>query len=133
MAIGWRPLDLDAGFLPFVHGLGIQVALSDPAFMALQGKEPLPHHADGDGWEFPYDPVKVDELLEGGDERAKEMAGYAAAWGREAVNGSFRTWEDVRELRKEWEGPLVLKGILSVEVRRVCPCLRLFHIADSCL
>ena len=32
------------------------------------------------------------------------------------MNGVFRSWEDVRFLKKNWEGPLIIKGILSVEV-----------------
>ena len=39
MALGWRPLDLDVGFHPFGHGLGIQIALSDPVFMRKHGED----------------------------------------------------------------------------------------------
>lgn len=118
MAIGWRPLDLDAGFLPFAHGLGIQIALSDPVFVAKH----CPHLARGEvvpdpGPEaFPYDARRQDALIAAGDEKATEMVRLARAWGGEAVNGTFRSWEDVRFLRKSWEGPLVLKGIMSPEV-----------------
>ena len=117
MAIGWRPADLDNAFLPFVHGVGIQVALSDPAFMRAQGGRAP--HGEGEVPEFPYDPAKVRELYEKGDERTREMVELAAAWGRESVNGTFRTWEDVRFLRKNWEGPLIVKGILAPQVRGV--------------
>ena len=112
MAVGWRPLDIDASFLPFVHSVGCQVALSDPVFMAAQGLEP---HTDADAPEFPYDPRRVDELSRSGDARTKELMRLAGAWGGQAVNGVFRTWEDVRFLRKNWEGPVVVKGIMSVE------------------
>ena len=33
--LGWRPRDLDAAFLPFIHGQGIAQYTSDPVFMAL--------------------------------------------------------------------------------------------------
>ena len=122
MAIGWRPIDLYAGFLPFGHGLGMQIALSDPAFMGLQGLAPFP---DTDVAGFPYDADETEQRIAAGDERAGTRAQMAAAWGREAVNGSFRTWEDLRFLRKHWEGPLVLKGIMCLEVRRLfLPLLR---------
>src|SRR5690606_3110482 len=33
--LGWRPRDLDAAFLPFIHGQGIAQYTSDPVFRAL--------------------------------------------------------------------------------------------------
>ena len=80
MAIGWRPIDLDAGFLPFGHGLGMQIALSDPAFMALQGLAPFP---DTDVAGFPYDADETEQRIAAGDERAGTRAQMAAAWGRD--------------------------------------------------
>ncbi|KAI0694705.1 FMN-dependent alpha-hydroxy acid dehydrogenase [Earliella scabrosa] len=112
MAVGWRPLDIDASFLPFVHSVGCQVALSDPVFMAAQGLEP---HTDADAPEFPYDPRRADELSRSGDARTQELMRLAGVWGGQAVNGVFRTWEDVRFLRENWDGPVVVKGIMSVE------------------
>ncbi|KAI0763553.1 FMN-dependent alpha-hydroxy acid dehydrogenase [Trametes elegans] len=112
MAIGWRPYDVDSAFLPFIHSVGIQVALSDPAFMRACGHEPFAHD---DVPEFPYDPAKFDQLHAQGDAKTKRAVELAAAWGQQAVNGMFRTWEDMRFLRKNWEGPLIIKGIVSVE------------------
>jgi lactate 2-monooxygenase len=34
-SLGWRPRDLDLGYLPFAHGLGIAQYTSDPAFLRL--------------------------------------------------------------------------------------------------
>ncbi|OSC98028.1 FMN-dependent alpha-hydroxy acid dehydrogenase [Trametes coccinea BRFM310] len=112
MAIGWRPYDIDSSFLPFLHSVGNQVALSDPAFMKAQGLEP---NAADDLTEFPYDPAKVDELNAKGDEKTRRSVTLAAAWGQQAVNGMFRSWEHLKFLRQNWEGPLILKGILSPE------------------
>ena len=48
--------------------------------------------------------------------------------GREAVADAIRLdesldWNDVRELRRRWPGPLILKGILSVaDARRAAEC-----------
>ena len=32
--LGWRPHDIETAYLPFLHGVGIQVGTSDPVFMA---------------------------------------------------------------------------------------------------
>lgn len=113
MAIGWRPLDIDSSFLPFIHSVGCQVALSDPAFMKAQGLEPF---GEADQPQFPYDPRKFDELYANGDAKTKQLVQLAGAWGGQAVNGVFRTWEHVRFLKKNWEGPLIVKGIMCAEV-----------------
>ncbi|KAI0671172.1 FMN-dependent alpha-hydroxy acid dehydrogenase [Trametes maxima] len=111
-AIGWRPHDIDTAFLPFVHSVGIQIALSDPAFMKAQGLEPF---SDDVIPEFPYDPLKFDKLYREGDEKVRQGMQLASAWGQQAVNGVFRTWEHLKFLRENWEGPLILKGIVSVQ------------------
>jgi lactate 2-monooxygenase len=38
--LGWRPRDLDLGFLPFLKGQGIAQYTSDPAFRALLAQSP---------------------------------------------------------------------------------------------
>ncbi|KAI8986151.1 FMN-dependent alpha-hydroxy acid dehydrogenase [Trametes punicea] len=111
MTLAWRPYDVDTSFSPFLHSIGNQVALSDPAFMKLQGLE---LNAEDAVPEFPYDPAKFDELSMRGDEKARRAMRLAAAWGEQAVNGVFRSWEQLKFLRKNWAGPLILKGILSV-------------------
>ena len=37
-------------------------------------------------------------------------------WLGECNSGTFKTWEDVKFLKDNWEGSLVLKGIQSVGV-----------------
>ncbi|KAI0642926.1 FMN-dependent alpha-hydroxy acid dehydrogenase [Trametes meyenii] len=111
-AIGWRPHDIDTVFLPFIHSVGIQIALSDPAFMKAQGVEPF---SDDVIPEFPYNPLRFDKLYLEGDEKVRHGVQLASAWGQQAVNGVFRTWEHLKFLRQNWEGPLILKGIVSVQ------------------
>jgi lactate 2-monooxygenase len=81
--LAWRPRDLDNGFLPFLHGIGIQNYLSDPVFQAALAS-----------------PVDVDP--------AAAIMRYTQVFGDLSL-----TWEDLPFLREHWHGPIVLKGILS--------------------
>ena len=81
--------------------------------MKAQGREP---HAEEDAPAFPYDAARVRELYAQGDRLTRERVELAVEWGKEVVNGTYRTWEDVRFLRKNWEGPVVVKGLLAVQV-----------------
>ena len=82
--LGWRPRDLDNGYLPFLHGVGIQNYLSDPAFRAGQ-------------------PPAVDDDLQTAVLRYTQIFGDLSL-----------TWDDIPFLQGHWNGPIVLKGILSV-------------------
>jgi lactate 2-monooxygenase len=81
--LAWRPRDLDNGYLPFLHGIGIQNYVCDPAFQAGLDR-----------------PVEVDP---GG-----AVLRYTQVFGDLSL-----TWEDLPFLRDHWRGPIVLKGILS--------------------
>lgn len=81
--LAWRPRDLDNGYLPFLHGIGIQNYLSDPAFQARLDR-----------------PVDVDP--------GAAILRYTQVFGDLSL-----TWEDLPFLRDHWRGPIVLKGILS--------------------
>jgi L-lactate dehydrogenase (cytochrome) len=82
--LGWRPRDLDNGYLPFLQGVGIQNHLSDPAFQAGQ-------------------PTSVDDDLQ------TAILRYIQIFGDLSL-----TWDDIPFLQQHWNGPIVLKGILSV-------------------
>jgi lactate 2-monooxygenase len=112
MFLGWRPLDLETAYLPFVHGVGSQVGTSDPVFMARYNLKPRVN----DHPEFPHDSAKSRELVKSGDAKAKENAFLGKEWIGECNSGVFRTWEDVEFLKDNWSGRLVLKGIQSVAV-----------------
>jgi lactate 2-monooxygenase len=83
--IGWRPADLDRGFLPFLKGEGLANYLSDPAFQAKLTK-----------------PV------------AEDPTAAVMHWAQMFPNLGL-TWEDLSFLRDHWDGPIVLKGITSAE------------------
>lgn len=92
-------------------GLGISVGFSDPVFMARFGLEPENKLAT-----FPYEPAKFDKLLKERDKEAERVFKVAYDWMSEISSGGLHRWEDVAFLRKNWEGPLVLKGIQCVAV-----------------
>ena len=110
--IGWRPHDLRSAYLPFAHGVGNQIGRSDPVFMARYNRQPIHEHPA-----FPYDPVEMDQLYLDGDEKTTEAVLFGTEWLKECNSGVYRDWEDLKSLRDNWEGPLVLKGIQSVQVR----------------
>lgn len=115
--IGWRPHDLERSYLPFAHGIGVQVGTSDPVFMARYNKQPITKTEIP----FPYEFDKLDKAFEEGDLKAKESAFLGIEWMKEANSGIYRTWEDLRFLRDNWEGPLIVKGIQCLEVRNIFP------------
>ncbi|KAF9005345.1 FMN-dependent alpha-hydroxy acid dehydrogenase [Hymenopellis radicata] len=111
MCMGWRPYDLDEAYLPFMHGIGIQVGTSDPAFMATQGLEARPDERIP----YPFDPAALDAKRAAGDEHEIQMKMLGRNWSREIHSGLFRTWDELAFVRKHWEGPLIIKGILAVD------------------
>jgi isopentenyl diphosphate isomerase/L-lactate dehydrogenase-like FMN-dependent dehydrogenase len=70
----------------------------------------------GDHPTFPYDPAGLHKLRTAGDEKAIKAAVLGGEWIKEISSGYFRSWNDLEFLRKNWKGPLLLKGIQSVEV-----------------
>jgi lactate 2-monooxygenase len=82
--LAWRPRDLDQAYLPFLRGIGIQNYLSDPAFGAALA-------AAG-----PDDSLMAAVLQ------------YTRMFGDPSL-----TWDDLSFARDHWDGPIVLKGILS--------------------
>lgn len=113
MLHGWRPTDLDTAYWPLNHGLGTEVGLTDPVFMAKFGLEP---HSEDTKGEFPYNAAHIDELIASGDKIATERAQLGQEFFTQ-VTDTGKTWENLKDLRKYWDGPIVLKGILSLEVR----------------
>ncbi|KAF9812184.1 hypothetical protein IEO21_06326 [Rhodonia placenta] len=111
MMIGWRPFDLDTGYLPFGHGVGAQVGLTDPVFMRKVGLDVFPPDAKP---EFPYVAARQDELIAQGDKAATDSQKAGQAFVGEMLDPA-KVWEDLAYLRKHWEGPLIIKGVLCAE------------------
>ncbi|KND94803.1 putative lactate 2-monooxygenase PB1A11.03 [Tolypocladium ophioglossoides CBS 100239] len=93
--LGWRPRDLDTANVPFIVGEGNEVGFQDPVFRRK--------FADKSDGETP-------------EENKISAAMY---WISESFPGVSRSWEDLGLLRKHWDGPIVLKGILSVDDARL--------------
>jgi lactate 2-monooxygenase len=90
------------------------VGTSDPVFMARHNLQPFCEHP-----KFPYEPARQDQLLLAGDEVALRDAFLGREWLREISSGTFKTWDDLKFLRENWDGSLILKGIQSVSVSTI--------------
>ena len=112
--LSWRPHDIARVYLPFGHGVGIQIGTSDPVFMKRWGRAPVSGKEAHP--EFPYDPAACDAQFQAGDEEMQRRVALGTAFLGECNSGKFRSWEDLQFLRDNWDGPLILKGIQSVEV-----------------
>lgn len=94
--VSWRPLDLDAGYLPFATGTGNALGFSDPVFRRR----------------FAAD--------SGGDTPEDNPLAASRAWTSEVFSGDAHSWSDLATLRRLWAeaggaGPVLLKGVLSVD------------------
>ncbi|KAF7320649.1 Fmn dependent [Mycena chlorophos] len=118
MLLGWRPHDLETSYIPFGHGVGVQVGTSDPVFMKSLGKEAVTDGSDDPV--FPYDSREMDKRYAAGDPKLKESVMLGTSWLGECNSGLFRSWEDLKFLRDNWDGPLVLKGIQHVADAEKC-------------
>ena len=86
--LGWRPVDLDQGYLPFLQGKGLAVYFSDPAFRAGLAKPP-----------------------------EQDLPAALLKW-FPIFSGTDHSWEQLSFIREHWDGPIVLKGIQHVEDAR---------------
>jgi isopentenyl diphosphate isomerase/L-lactate dehydrogenase-like FMN-dependent dehydrogenase len=94
-ALAWRPADLDEAYVPFMKGVGNSVGFSDPVF-----REQFAARSGGKKPE--EDPIVASQQWIGG-----------------IFAGKSHSWEDLKLLREEWDGPIVLKGVQDVEDARL--------------
>jgi isopentenyl diphosphate isomerase/L-lactate dehydrogenase-like FMN-dependent dehydrogenase len=86
--LGYRPRDLQRGYLPFLRSIGIQNYLSDPVFRAALAKPP--------------------------EEDPQAAVGhFVGLFANPAV-----TWDDLSWLREQTSLPIVLKGVLHPDDAR---------------
>ncbi|PFH61428.1 hypothetical protein XA68_17414 [Ophiocordyceps unilateralis] len=84
--LGWRPLDIDTANSPFNVGIGNAVGFQDPVLRSKLNSTP------------------EDDKLSA-----------SKYWVSEAFPGTSHSWADLEFLREHWQGPIVLKGVLSAE------------------
>ena len=82
--LAWRPRDLDLAYHPFLRGSGVQNYFTDPAFQSSLAA-----------------PVSADP--------GAAILKFTQIFGDRAL-----TWDDLSFARDHWDGPIVLKGVLSV-------------------
>jgi lactate 2-monooxygenase len=118
MILGWRPLDLDPAFLPFLRGKGIAQYTSDPVFRKLIAEDP----DDGsDGGPQPKPTLTalrtLVQLTKSYPDRF--VSTLTSGRGRAAVQRFINiysrpslTWEELPFLRERTKLPILLKGVL---------------------
>lgn len=124
--LGWRPRDLDLGYLPFARGRGLAQYTSDPVFRRLVEQRLRREPADS-GQREPVTPGAVRTLI------AISRNAPGSFWhnlsspsGRQAVqtfldvfSRSTLTWDDLAFLRDITDLPIIVKGILSPDDARL--------------
>jgi lactate 2-monooxygenase len=117
MILGWRPLDLDPAFLPFLRGKGIAQYTSDPVFRKLMDEQ------SGDGSDGPQPKPTLSalktllQLTKAYPDRF--VSTLASGRGRAAVQRFTEiysrpslTWDELPFLRERTKLPILLKGVL---------------------
>ena len=113
--LGWRPRDLDLGYLPFLEGKGIAQYTSDPVFekmldeavpaaspqkvnlQSIQALITMVNKYPGDGF--------IKKLRSG--KPIKAVRKFV-----DTYSNSRTTWDDLKFLRAQTKLPILLKGIL---------------------
>ncbi|SCU92482.1 LAME_0F00144g1_1 [Lachancea meyersii CBS 8951] len=90
--LGWRPSDLDNAYNPFLRSdsIGAALGFTDPAFRE-QFKQKY------------------------GKEIEEDVKNAAKEWASTIFPEFSHGWEDLKFLREHWDGPIVLKGLQSVQ------------------
>ena len=114
--LGWRPRDLDRGFLPFIRGMGIAQYTSDPVFRRLV-RERMARPGSGEKPRVTpaairtlvemtrrY-PGRFGELLRSGEPRVA-VETFLDVFSRPALS-----WADLEFLRERTRLPILLKGV----------------------
>ena len=86
--LAWRPRDLSAAYLPFLQRMGLANYESDPAFLAGLEKSP-------------------------DDDPGASVLRWLTMFG-----DPTKKWDDLVWLREQWDGPIVLKGVLHPDDAR---------------
>lgn len=111
--LGWRPRDLDAAFLPFIHGQGIAQYTSDPVFHRLVAERissALPRARSRVTLAAIRTLLDMTRNYPGGTLRSPEPRAAVETF-LDVFSRSSLTWENLSFLRKHTTLPILLKGI----------------------
>ncbi|MEO3999960.1 alpha-hydroxy-acid oxidizing protein [Mesorhizobium sp. CAU 1732] len=108
--LGWRPRDLDLGWLPFLRGMGLAQYLSDPVFLSRIPASPPETGVKPKGSGLLKTALTLrakgrEHGLGFGQMRAA-AAHFTATYSRPDLN-----WSDIARLREMTKLPILLKGL----------------------
>lgn len=119
--LGWRPQDLDIGYLPFLEAKGIAQYTSDPIFQEMMDDVDVNAQAGLGGSSFARLKgfIKMIRTYKGDGSflelfRSKRPVAAVRKF-IEIFSNSSLTWEDLKKVREMTSLPIVLKGILRVD------------------
>ncbi|OAP60304.1 hypothetical protein AYL99_05306 [Fonsecaea erecta] len=116
--LAWRPTDLDHAYLPFVWGDGCQIGHSDPAFKR-RFEEIQKNDTRGYGEKLAelWAMMKRPGSIYGAARVLTNISllQKSRAWLDVMASGTYREWKHLEILKKLWDGPIVLKGIQTVD------------------
>jgi len=114
--LGWRPRDLDLGYLPFLEGKGIAQYTSDPVFEKMvEEAEPAERLKQKVNLQSIQALITMVNKFPGKGFLKKLRSGKPLKAIRKFVatySNSRTTWEDLKFLRAQTKLPILLKGIL---------------------
>jgi lactate 2-monooxygenase len=117
--LGWRPRDLDLGYLPFLEGKGIAQYTSDPVFDKMLDEPELPGRLKQRvNLQSIQALITMVNKYPGNNFFNKLKSGKPVKAIRKFVDiysNSRTTWADLKFLRAQTKLPILLKGILHPE------------------
>ncbi len=116
--LGWRPRDLDLGYLPFLRGRGLAQYLSDPVFRRQIPSDPPATATQVRGFQIVSTALslrrKGREFGLSMNRMRAAVAHFVATYSRPDL-----TWEDIARLRDMTKLPIILKGIRHADDARM--------------
>ncbi|KAF2770855.1 L-lactate dehydrogenase [Teratosphaeria nubilosa] len=119
--LAWRPKDLDHAYLPFLWGDGCQIGHSDPVFNErFQEMEAEDTRSASEKLKEAWDSLKRPGTPWGALRVLTNASTLkrSRAWLDIMNSGTYREWQHLKILKDLWKGPIVLKGIQTVEDAR---------------
>lgn len=122
--LGWRTMDLDLAYLPFLKGKGIAQYTSDPVFMRLLKEKAVAEETNIERKVRPATFLSLFQLVNNypGNFLRNLASGEPLAAVRQFINIYSRPsleWKDLAFLRERTKLPILLKGILHPEDARL--------------